>query len=828
MPGSAAPQKIPTGMEVVTAPIAALPDGSVILVDPLARKAYRIAPGKKRAEVPLFATSYEYIAWLSAAPDGTIWIYDHVLKAFRIMTAEGAVVDYMLPLVDPEKPLTPLAAAIAPDGGVVVLASGRLARFLRDGTQVWSMDALPGADIETLPQSGSVAVDWRRGLIYVADTTGRRVVQLLDRAYCRQKGISNGLEEALAAARARRSRDEAAALAEEAKLFEAAGSPLMAKAAWQRLEDADPGNAEAAARLLAIETGELAAAAAELDARAREVLRTVGIETARPAYVQAVQKYELLLAKAPDSAAARQAMESLKRLFAGGASVPPMAITAATLADLFPSLMRRYAVTPACSVTVRNSASAAITGVRASVTIPRFMDFPSEAPLAASVAPGASATFALTLPLNQSVLELQEDMAVQARIEVTGTADGVEQAVSRVLPVTIHRNTALTWEDTAKIASFVTPNEESVNGFARRALAPAGEEKGFLLSPALFQAIRVCDALAAHGVLYVADPVSPITTALGRPTVVDTVQFPRVTLFNRAGDCDDTTALLASLLEGIGVPTAVLTTPGHILLAFDTGVPAESARFLSNQDLEVISHGGHAWIPVETTSPLQKGFLSAWVAGSRLVREYRANGPFEFIPLTEARASYPALPLPASTVTVAEPARSAVDGMYAASIGGFTARLYTARLAEAETKLKGLSGTQAGKMRVHVGVLHAVFGRLAEAARAFETAMKDDPSLVSPYVNLANVHLAGEDPDAALVPVNAGLRRNPGSLLLNLAAARCWAAKGEKAKANEHLAKVRASDPDTAARYAAILGIGGAERAAEQGGGPATLLWGFD
>lgn len=587
------------------------------------------------------------------------------------------------------------------------------------------------------------------------------------------------------------------------------------------------GNAEAAARLLAIETGELAAAAAELDARAREVLRTVGIETARPAYVQAVQKYELLLAKAPDSAAARQAMESLKRLFAGGTSVPPMAITAATLADLFPSLMRRYAVTPACSVTVRNSASAAITGVRASVTIPRFMDFPSEAPLAASVAPGASATFALTLPLNQSVLELQEDMAVQARIEVTGTADGVEQAVSRVLPVTIHRNTALTWEDTAKIASFVTPNEESVNGFARRALAQ-GEEKGFLLSPALFQAIRVCDALAAHGVLYVADPVSPITTALGRPTVVDTVQFPRVTLFNRAGDCDDTTALLASLLEGIGVPTAVLTTPGHILLAFDTGVPAESARFLSNQDLEVISHGGHAWIPVETTSPLQKGFLSAWVAGSRLVREYRANGPFEFIPLTEARASYPALPLPASTVTVAEPARSAVDGMYAASIGGFTARLYTARLAEAETKLKGLSGTQAGKMRVHVGVLHAVFGRLAEAARAFETAMKDDPSLVSPYVNLANVHLAGEDPDAALVPVNAGLRRNPGSLLLNLAAARCWAAKGEKAKANEHLAKVRASDPDTAARYAAILGIGGAERAAEQGGGPATLLWGFD
>ena len=522
-------------------------------------------------------------------------------------------------------------------------------------------------------------------------------------------------------------------------------------------------------------------------------------------------------------------MDSLKGLFSdkgpAGGRPPALTITDATLAAIFPSLMLQYARSPVGSVSVRNSSAAKVDNLRASLMIPRFMDFPAEAPALASLAPNAGASFPLTVPLNRSVLELQEDMSVQARIEVSCTVAGSEQSVSRIVPVTIRRNTALTWDITAKIASFITPNEEVVNGFARRALAPAGEEKAFLLSPKLFQAMRVCDALAAHGVTYVEDPASPITTSLGKPAVVDTVQLPRVTLFNRAGDCDDTTALLASLLEAIGVRTAILTTPGHIFLAFDTGEPAESARFLSDATLEVIPHAGSAWIPIETTSPLQKGFLSAWAAASQLVRAHKANGPFEFIPLADARASYPALPLPQSTIAVAEPARSVVDGMFAASLSGFAARLYSTRITEMDARLKGLAGTQAGKLRTQQGILHALFGRLTEAGRAFEAATRDDPSLIAPYVNLANVRLAEKNPDAALAAVRAGLARSPGSTLLNVAAARCWSVKGDKAKAAEHLATVRATDPALASRYAFVLGVGAGERAAEEGGRPSALLW---
>jgi hypothetical protein len=121
------------------------------------------------------------------------------------------------------------------------------------------------------------------------------------------------------------------------------------------------------------------------------------------------------------------------------------------------------------------------------------------------------------------------------------------------------------------------------------------------------------------------------------------------------------------------------------------------------------------------------------------VRKCRANGPFEFIPLSEARTSYPALPLPPSTIAVAEPAKSAIDSLYASSVS----------------------------------------------------------------------------PDLA---------RSPGSMLLNMAAARCWAAKGDKGRGAEHLAKVRAGGPDVAGNSASD----GAQRAADEGGKPASLMWGAE
>ena len=255
-PGGAPPQKVPTGLELASIYYwTALSDGSVLLVDATNRKAYRVAPGRKRAELALFPNPSSWPTAWAAGADGTIWVYDPLLKGVRIFTAEGTPADILLPLLDPARSLVPTAMAVGPDGSFLMLSAGHLLKFRRDGALVWEMATMPGSDQDTLPTTAAIAVDWSRGTIYLADLVSKRIIKLLDRAYSRDKGIRNDLDEKILAARAKKAADEAGADAEAARIYEAAGSLLMARAYWQKVDDADPGNAAAAARLLAIELG---------------------------------------------------------------------------------------------------------------------------------------------------------------------------------------------------------------------------------------------------------------------------------------------------------------------------------------------------------------------------------------------------------------------------------------------------------------------------------------------------------------------------------------------------------------------------------------------
>ncbi|HVP17840.1 MAG TPA: tetratricopeptide repeat protein [Spirochaetia bacterium] len=827
-PDAAAPRKVQTGIELATAPFAALPDGGVLVVDSAGRKAVKIT-GKKRLDFPLFANPTEYIGFVGVGPDSTVWVYDSVLRAFRIYSVEGKLVDYVLPLVDPARQLTPLAMTIGPDGSFIVLSPGQLLKFSRDGSLVWKLESLAGLDVEKLPASGSLVADWNHGLVYLADTMGRRIVRLLDTAYCTRKGIRNAMEEKLVALRQSPNADEAPTLSEIAGLYETAGSSLMARASWQRVLDADPGNQTAQTRLRALEVADLKRVAADLDRKARETLEAVGPESARLSYMQAVQTYEQILSRSPGDREARASMEQLKKIFETGGPTPeqqaPLVVQDVKISSLFPALMQFYLAHPAGTVTVSNPLSTAVQNVRVSAFIPRFMDFPSESKVLPRLDPAAQASLDIVLKLQPSVLDLQEDTVVQVRIDATCSVNGIEKTTSRVVSATMNRNTALTWDDTRKIAAYITPNEETVSGFARRVLDIGDSARTMQISRRIFHAMHICDALGAYGMSYVPNPETPISKVLGNSQVIDTVHFPRATLANRGGDCSDTTALLASLFESVGIRTAVLTTPGHIFLAFDTGEPGENAPLFSTQSLEVILHGS-VWIPVETTV-LRQGFLEAWIAASELVRKYRAGGPFEFLPLAEMRGSWPALPLPPSAVTIVDPSPAAVQKLYSSSLAGFTAALYTSRISQMTAQLAGQSGRQASLLRIRVGILHGMFGDMTDAEAAFRAVMASDPSLVSPYINVANIRLLAGDTDGALALVNKGLAVNPKSPLLNLLAARIYGGRGDATRAADFLARVKATAPDFAARYADSIATGTAasQRAADQGD-KLAVTWG--
>lgn len=123
------------------------------------------------------------------------------------------------------------------------------------------------------------------------------------------------------------------------------------------------------------------------------------------------------------------------------------------------------------------------------------------------------------------------------------------------------------------------------------------------------------------------------------------VQFPYQTKELKGGDCDDLSVCFSSILESVGIETALVDykeTEGlrHVNLLVNTGLsPAESGAITSNdRKIFVRKNAGGAdevWLPIETTSLTD--FDTAWASGSaklysEAINSYGlANGKVEII-----------------------------------------------------------------------------------------------------------------------------------------------------------------------------------------------------
>jgi len=146
---------------------------------------------------------------------------------------------------------------------------------------------------------------------------------------------------------------------------------------------------------------------------------------------------------------------------------------------------------------------------------------------------------------------------------------------------------------------------------------------------------------------------------------------------------------------------------------------------------------------------------------------------------------------------VADPPRKAVDEAYGSSLVGFTRAVYQDRVRDLAAAIHEGDGAAGAEAPDAGGVLHALFGKWVEAEAAFRGALKDDPALVSAYVNLANVRLLTQDDDGALDVVLEGLTRNQDSPLLNLLAARIYADKGDTEHTAAYYARLKRSSPSS-------------------------------
>ncbi|MDC7241543.1 MAG: tetratricopeptide repeat protein, partial [Spirochaetales bacterium] len=474
--------------------------------------------------------------------------------------------------------------------------------------------------------------------------------------------------------------------------------------------------------------------------------------------------------------------------------------------EIYPLYYTWYDENSLGTVEIINRDSEKIKNIRAGFYVPQYMEQPkySDQTITA-VKKGGSAVINLLGLFTNDIFEINEGLKVAAEVIVDYEYYGREYSESIPLTVQINNKNAMTWDDDRKAACFVTANNPLVYSYSRslsgkiRSEAVAALDKNFQIAMGLFE------ALGLYGLGYVVDPSSAYAELSENTQTVDYIQFPQQTLISQAGDCDDLSVLYASMLEASGIPSAFITIPGHIYVAFQLGLDETQARrkFPSSKDLIFIDD--QAWLPVEVTL-VGDGFLPSWQTGARQIRDN--NGEYGFFPVREAWDVYPPAEYETSGIAYLPNPEDVLE-QHRRVLSRFLKQEINTQVAAINDEIaeKGASHILYNKM----GVAYARYGFLDDAREWFEksVAMKE---FYPGYINLGNVYYLQKNADAASRSYERALDLKPDSEKALVGLALVSSELEDYNTANSALATLASVNPE-AARDMAHLGTGSGVRA---------------
>ncbi|HOX11342.1 MAG TPA: hypothetical protein P5313_01390 [Spirochaetia bacterium] len=464
------------------------------------------------------------------------------------------------------------------------------------------------------------------------------------------------------------------------------------------------------------------------------------------------------------------------------------------LDPVFPVFYKHYDQNPVGTATLVNSGKQEITDIKVSLFSRQFMDDPKTCSGPRTLAPAASAEYSLLALFNPLVLELSERTKASVVLAVEFSSGGIRYRNEYVESLGFEDRNATVWDDDRKAAAFVSVKDPDVLTWARRA-SEASETPGSAVDRNLAAAVAAFEILRLASFRYSVDPTTPYREFSTRSGAVDYLQFPRQTLRLRSGDCDDLTVLYAALLESVGVGTAFVTVPGHIYtaVALDTTPAGMRKTFRSTSDF--LEASGRAWVPVEVTA-LDLGFDEAWHLGARQWREQGAAGKARLWPVAQAWELYEPVGLARGEPVPEPPSADKVRAAASEVWRRLLEREYRPQVAGLEKA--ALSGGPKGYNAL--GILHARYGFLEEAEKAFQAAIKAEaypPALVN-LGNLALLRGRVEEAYRHYDRAAASAPKNPAALLGLARASQLLENYGTARRAFDQL---KAVDPALASRY---------------------------
>jgi|GEM_PF-389075 len=473
------------------------------------------------------------------------------------------------------------------------------------------------------------------------------------------------------------------------------------------------------------------------------------------------------------------------------------------ISDLFAAMQSFYVNNPIGSVTIKNDDKYPITNVDVAFYQAGYMDSPTPLKSFDLLESGNEENIDLYAVFNNAVFDTEGVTPLTGEVIVEYSSRSRAYSQKLALTYDMYDKESLTWDDTRKAAAFVTSADSALRNYTSYIRQSSRERVVPGFNEELQTAIQVYYGLKELGCIYQKDPTSPFDAAQEDAQVIDAVSIPRNTLKRLTGDCDDLSVLYASLLETAGIETAFVTVPGHIYIAFNTGVPARNYQLLHPEKSMSLNIDNELWVPIEVTMVGTDDFLTAWRTGAQEFNSYdTAPEKREIVNIRKAQQVYRAVGLQEADLGLQYGDMQRV----AQSFAGDTNRIINSII---ETYSKVASEENSKGSYNRLGIVSAQFGRYSDAEKAFNMALSLDRNYLSAKINLAGVFFQRNEFQNALRMLHnvekdyvARGRENSKSyhtVLLNIA--RSYYALENYEMAGDYMAKLKALDPQMAEEF---------------------------
>lgn len=243
----------------------------------------------------------------------------------------------------------------------------------------------------------------------------------------------------------------------------------------------------------------------------------------------------------------------------------------------------------------------------------------------------------LLADFSENLSSITEDGQIPGEIIIEYTMLGKPMTAEDTFILDVYNRNAMKWVDPAIVAMFISPNSNEILELSKSIVGIARDSLKTGLNRNMQFGMWIVEAINTIGIDYVPGVNTPYATYHFDMDAVDSIQFPFQTLTYKSGDVDDLAVLVSSLLQSVGIDTALIPLSDDFIVALSMNTTEKGVASLVNNPESVIVYDDEVWLPLSMKN-IKDGFNKSWKAALDAIALEEEGS--EMIILRDAWANY--------------------------------------------------------------------------------------------------------------------------------------------------------------------------------------------